>query len=138
MRKRKENKAIRKIRKINNIDIVDDKNDDEEFLAAIESSSSKKMWVQRSKYSDDDNNDIDGSSDALWILIGDEDSENDNDNDTKHKQKRHGVVLKLTFDDEIDDWVAKKATKSEELDFIQSDGHPLEEWIPIEGVVRNI
>ena len=117
-------------------DNTDTDDDAGHFLATVES---PKMWVQRSKHSSNNEDE----EDALWVLIGD-DNDNENENeDEKHKNKKRqqtkkdnnnirlaGAVLKLTFDDETDDWVAKKATPKEESElFVRDDG-----WIPIEGL----
>ena len=104
------------------IDEKDDDNDD--YL--LPSMKSPKMWVQRPKRSDGSKED-----DVLWMLVRDDESpkgaaSNDDDDDDSH------VVLKLTFDDENDDWVAKRATRNEESNFVRE--HPLDKWIPIEGL----
>ena len=96
----------------------DEENDKIDLLPIM---ASPQMWVQRPKYTNGSKED-----DVLWILVRDEsesppDSENDNH-----------IVLKLTFDDEADDWVAKRATRNEESNFVRE--HPLDKWIPIEGL----
>ena len=88
----------------------------------LPSMTSPKMWVQRPKYANGNKED-----DILWVLVKDqspsEGSDSDNDNQ---------IVLKVTFDDETDDWIAKRATRIEETNFVRD--HPLDKWIPIEGL----
>uniref|UniRef100_A0A7S4AN49 SAC domain-containing protein n=1 Tax=Pseudo-nitzschia australis TaxID=44445 RepID=A0A7S4AN49_9STRA len=103
-----------------------DTDTDRDYLPDIES---PKMWVQRSKYDDGDK-----KEDSLWILIRDS-KHYKNKKDGKNIDYDHGkghIVLKLSFDDEIDDWVAKKATRKEESEFVRD--HPLDEWIPVDGL----
>eukprot|EP00536_Pseudo-nitzschia_multiseries_P017124 jgi/Psemu1/49425/gm1.49425_g len=96
-----------------------------DFLPAYEY---PKMWVQRSNYGDKNQNE-----DALWIMIR-EDKENKNKKggrNVAHNEKSR-TVLKLSFEDEFDDWVAERATPNEESEFIRN--HPLSEWIPVDGL----
>jgi len=91
--------------------------DDDDVVPTIKS---PKMWVQKPKYVYDEN-----EADVLWMLVRDEDESSSSENDNH-------IVLKLTFDDETDDWVAKRATRTEESAFVND--HPLDQWIPIEGL----
>ncbi len=94
----------------------EEENEDEVFPTI----KSPKMWVQKPKYVYDEK-----EADVLWMLVRDEDESSTSEKDCH-------IVLKLTFDDETDDWVAKRATQSEESSFVND--HPLDEWIPIQGL----
>ena len=95
----------------------DEDEEDNDIFPVIKS---PKLWVQKPKYSNDDSRE----DDVLWMLVRD-------GNDIGSEEDNH-IVLKLTFDDETDDWVAKRATHNEESNFVKD--HPLNEWISIEGL----
>ncbi len=110
-------KKIKSVTRIESDNI--DETDENDLLPAM---ISPKMWVQRPKYANGSKED-----DVLWILVKDESPSKgvDGDNDDH-------IVLKVTFDDETDDWIARRATRIEEENFVQD--HPLDKWIPIEGL----
>jgi hypothetical protein len=113
-------KTTTKRKRIEKDDETDEKDDNDYLLPSMKS---PKMWVQRPKFSDGSKED-----DVLWMLVKDDESPK---GATSNDVDRH-VVLKLTFDDEKDDWVAKRATRNEESNFVRD--HPLDKWIPIEGL----